>query len=701
MKKQLTVALAGNPNAGKTTIFNNLTGARQHVGNYPGVTVEKKEGYVSFGQYDIKVIDLPGTYSLTSFSLEEVVARNVLLDEEIDVVVNVVDATNLERNLYLTAQLKELGQPLVVALNMMDMAKAKGIDYDHVLLSQLLGDRVLPVVGTKNQGINELLDAIIMTAEGKSGLLEKLMRYSDIIENQIQSLEELIPSNLYIDRALSDKRRNVLQRWFAIKLLEKDKDILTLMKGQDSYKEIIQQLESSRQVLEQAGQELEMAMVEGRYAYVRGACRESQRLTLVEHIDITEKIDNILLHRVLGLPIFLGLMWVLFQLTFTLGALPMEWIDAGFKLVGDMISSLMPDGLLKSLLIDGIIGGVGGVMVFLPNILLLFLGIAFLEGTGYMARAAFVMDKLMHKVGLHGKSFIPMIIGFGCTVPALMATRTLENNRDRLVTMLVVPLMSCGARLPVYTLFIAAFFNKNVAGTILFSIYLVGIILAVLMAKVLRTVVLPGDSEPFVMELPAYRLPTFRSIMLQMWEKAWLYMKKAGTIILMVSIIMWTLFTFPQTDTKGQPFETQSQQLSHSYAAKLGHLIEPVIKPLGFDWKTGVALVAGFAAKEVVVSTLGTIYSLEDVEAVANEEETAVAAFAQRAKDQSGYNPLVAYVLMLFVLIYVPCLATLATLRRESNSWKWPTFLAGYTLSLAWIVSFIIYRAGILLGIGI
>ena len=465
---------------------------------------------------------------------------------------------------------------------------------------------------------------------------------------------------------------------------------------------ILDQLKQSRQrIKSKLGDDLEMSLIEDRYAFIRGVYREACQSRLIDKESITEKIDNVLLNRVFGIPLFLGMMWLLFQLTFTLGTPPMEWIEAGVSSLGGWLNEQMSEGLLRSLLVDGIVAGVGGVIVFLPNILLLFLGIAFLESTGYMARAAFVMDQVMHKAGLHGKSFVPMLIGFGCTVPALMASRTLENPRDRLVTMLVTPLMSCGARLPVYTLLIGAFFAPRAAGNILFSLYLVGIILAIIMARVFRTWLLPGETEPFVMELPIYRLPTLKSVLIHMWERAWLYLKKAGTIILALSIVMWGLFTFPTVDKSGQEFENATAQVENSYAGRMGKVIGPVLRPLGFDWKTGVALVAGLGAKEIVVSTLGTLYSIEDEEALAGEEEPAVKSFAQRAREQSGYTPLVAYVLMLFTLIYVPCLAAVAVMKRETNSWKWPAFTVGYTVALAWVVSFLVYRCGLLLGIGV
>jgi len=697
MSGMITIALAGNPNAGKTTIFNNLTGSHQHVGNYPGVTVEKKEGKVRFRDYQITVIDLPGTYSLTAYSPEEVVARNVLLEEDIDIVVNIVDATNIERNLILTTQLMELGAPLVIALNMVDMSLEQGISIDLQLFSQLLGVQVVPVVGRKNTGTTELLEAVVRNFEERTGLPEKYLRYSEDIETQLREIANTLPEELYKNK----KRSESLQRWISIKLLENDRDVVKRIEAASQSGIIMEQVKKSRSMLQQKyGQEPEMTIVEGRYAFVRGACREAVSLPAVERVTTTDKIDRFILHRVLGLPVFLVIMWLLFQMTFTLGTPPMEWIDAGITRLGEYLGRLLPDGLLKSLLIDGVIGGVGGVIVFLPNIMFLFLGISFLEATGYMARAAFVTDKMMHVVGLHGKSFIPLILGFGCSIPAIMATRTLENARDRLATILIIPLMSCGARLPVYTLLTAAFFDKKIAGNILFSVYLAGIILAMIMAKLFRTLLLPGQSEPFVMELPAYRLPTLKSVVIQMWIRAWHYLMKAGTVILAASVIIWTLFTFPLYGPHGMPHPDPNSRMEQSYAGKIGRLIEPVIKPLGFDWKTGIALLAGFSAKEVVVSTLGTLYSIEDIESLKEGEENAAASFAERVKEQSGYTPLVAYVLMLFVLLYVPCLATVVIVYRETNSWKWPLFLVLYTLVLAWVISFAVYRTGLLLQIG-
>lgn len=710
-EKRIVIALAGNPNSGKTTIFNNLTGARQHVGNYPGVTVEKKEGWLKHRGFEIEVIDLPGTYGLSAYSPDEVVARNAIVNDKPDLVVNIADASNLERSLYLNTQLKELEVPIVLVLNMADVAEKNGIAINYELMSQLLGMPVVRAVGTRNEGATEILDAVVNAFTGEDKPSERILRYRPEIEEEVNSLLELPFTGKQAGSSSSSEAAaaagnldgilNYPLRWTIIKLLEKDRELTRKLENDTEGKALLEKIEQSRQrITDKTGDDPEMSLVEDRYAFIRGVCREASQITVISKQSLTEKIDNILLNRALGIPLFLGMMWLLFQLTFTLGTPPMEWIEAGFTALGGWLNEVMAEGLLRSLLVDGIIAGVGGVIVFLPNIILLFLGIAFLESTGYMARAAFVMDKVMHQAGLHGKSFVPMLIGFGCTVPALMASRTLENPRDRLVTMLVTPLMSCGARLPVYTLLIGAFFAPQIAGNILFSLYIIGIVLAIIMARVFRTWLLPGESEPFVMELPIYRLPTLKSVLIHMWERAWLYLKKAGTIILALSIVMWGLFTFPTVDKDGHEFETAVEQVESSYAGRMGKVIEPVLRPLGFDWKTGVALVAGLGAKEIVVSTLGTLYSIEDEEALAEEEEPVVKSFAQRAREQSGYTPLVAYVLMLFTLIYVPCLPVIAVMKRETNGWKWPLFTMGYTISLAWVVCFLVYQGGLLLGIG-
>lgn len=697
--KKITIVLAGNPNSGKTTIFNYLTGARQHVGNYPGVTVEKREGKKNYQDYEFTIIDLPGIYSLTAYSPDEVVSRQVLLEEEIDIIINIVDATNLERHFGLTVQLKELGLPLVVGLNMMDLAEEGNFKINHDLLSKLLGHPVIPVVGTKNKGIDQLLDAAINIKEGRAGFSERLISYQSGVENEINHVKNLLPDTSSNKNLSRKDQQETINRWMAVKLLENDPEVISQMKRIPQSDALLAQVVKSRHALqEQFGEDPELLLLDSRYAFARGAVREGVVFPGEDRATLTERIDSIVLNRVLGLPIFLIAMWLLFQLTFTLGELPMGWLEKGVSLLATGVGNMLPDGLAKSLIVDGIIGGVGGVVIFLPNILLLFLGITFLEATGYMARAAFVMDKLMHNMGLHGKSFIPMVLGFGCSIPAIMATRTLENPRDRLVTILVVPLMSCGARLPVYILLAGAFFSSGMAGNVIFSIYLIGILLAVLMAKLFRTWLFPGPSEPFVMELPVYRMPVWRSVLLQVWERAVLYIKKAGTVILAASVLMWALFTFPLVE-KGTALDP-AEQMEQSFAGHIGHAVEPLIEPIGFDWKNGVALLAGFAAKEIVVSTMGTLYSLESDDSIEMEGEAFQSGFAQRVKEQSGFTPLTAYVLMLFILVYIPCLSTVAVVYRETNGWRWPLFLVGYTLVLAWSLSFLVYRGGLLLGLG-
>lgn len=712
MRKKLTVALAGNPNTGKTTIFNALTGTHQHVGNYPGVTVEKKTGETEYDDYDIEIIDLPGTYSLSAYSPDEVVARNSLLYDKIDVVVNVVDASNAERNLNLTAQLLELGLPMVVALNVLDLAADRGIHYNYELMAKLIGAPVVPMIGVQGEGTRELLHAVVCLHEGKavvgsnaisacSGncsscakkagtpLKMKTVRYGDDIERKTEEIMASLDNSM-LPVNIEETRKPVILRWLALKLLENDPEIIKMLQESGSGTDALKKAETARNFLAQhLGSDSEMLIVEGRFAFSRGIYKEAATVISPERQSRTDFIDKIVLNRFLGLPIFLGLMWLLFQLTFTLGSPFAEVMEKGVSLLGSYVGSLMHEGLLRSLIVDGIIGGVGGVIIFLPTILLLFLGISFLEATGYMSRAAFVTDKFMHRIGLHGKSFIPMLLGFGCSIPGIMATRTLENERDRLTTIMVVPLMSCGARLPVYTLLAAAFFSPGMAPNILFAIYITGVVLAIIMAKIFRQFVLTGPPEPFVMELPAYRLPTLNSVLMHMWERAWLYLKKAGTVILAASIIVWIIFTFPAKAPDGSEFANTHDQLIHSYASDIGRIVEPVIEPLGFDWKAGVALLAGVSAKEVIVSTMATVYSIEGDPS---------SGMLQTIRDHSGFTPLSAFTYMLFILIYTPCLATLAVVKRETNGWKWPIFMAFYTLALAWVISFLFYHTGLLLG---
>ncbi len=735
MKPKIVVALAGNPNSGKTTIFNELTGARQHVGNYPGVTVESKEGFCRHGNVELQVVDLPGTYSLTAYSAEELVARNFIIEGKPDVVVDIIDTSNLERNLYLAVQLMELGVPLILVFNMSDMAKARGYDLDIEKLSGFFGAHIVQTVGHKGVGMKELLDTIILTVaedEKKApgnrncppsetlssrasirGISHMVaVNYGREIEEEISKIETLLRAN----GAGSEKYE---MRWLAMKLLENDKE----MRARIVSPTINEQIEASIAHIEKVlGEPADTVIAGARYGFISGACQEAVRSTIEIRHTISDRIDSIITNRVLGIPVFLGLMYLVFHLTFTLGDPLMGWIENLFGWLGGTIEGWWPAGsesLLKSLLIDGIIGGVGGVVVFLPNILLLFLAIAVLEDSGYMARAAFIMDRVMHKIGLHGKSFIPMLIGFGCSVPAIMATRMLENRRDRLVTMMVTPLMSCGARLPIYALIIPAFFPQAWHAPMLWIIYLIGILLAVASAKLLRITILKGESVPFVMELPPYRIPTIKGVMIHMWERGWLYLKKAGTIILGISILLWAMTTFPGLpDNQAARFEGERQAIQagsmgeeeraeglisidneeaeaallSSIAGRVGHAMEPALKPMGFDWKIGTALIGAFAAKEVFVAQLGIVYSVGEAD---EESETL------RDKLKSTYTPLVGFCIMLFCLISAPCMATIAVTKRESNSWNWALFQLGGLTLLAYIITVVVFQVGTLFKIGI
>ena len=684
--REIVVALAGNPNSGKTTVFNNLTGGRQHVGNYPGVTVERKEGTCRHGEVRMRVIDLPGTYSLTAYSSEEVVARDFIIDEKPDVVVDIIDSTNLERSLYLSVQLMELGVPLVLAFNMSDAARALGHVFDIGVLSGLLGAPIVQTVGHRNLGMDELLDAVVATAQTGHSRMSAVIDYGSEIEEELGQIQDLV-----VRAGLLEGRYD--PRWLAVKALENDTEVL----GRIDSPALDGQLEKSVSRLQAIlGEHPETAMAGRRYGYISGACQEAVRSTIEFRHTMSDRIDDVVTHRVLGLPIFMGFMYLVFHLTFTLGDAPMGWIEQGFGWLGNVIGGWwLPgsDSALKSLLVDGIIGGVGGVIVFLPNILLLFLAIAVLEDSGYMARAAFIMDRVMHKIGLHGKSFIPMVIGFGCSVPAIMATRSLENRRDRLTTMLVIPLMSCGARLPIYALIIPAFFPEQWHGPMLWIIYVIGISLAVLIARLLRGTLLKGESVPLVMELPPYRMPTLKGVLIHMWERGWLYLRKAGTIILGISIVLWAMTSYPKPDepTRSGPAQ-QADELSYSVAGRIGHAMAPVLKPMGFDWRIGTALIGAFAAKEVFVAQMGIVYAVGE----ADEESPEL-----RDQLRANYSPLVAFCIMLFCLIGAPCMATIAITRRESNSWGWALFQWGGLTVVAYVLTVAVYQVGTVLSIGV
>ncbi|MHC4130976.1 MAG: ferrous iron transport protein B [Planctomycetota bacterium] len=683
MAKKITVAIAGNPNSGKTSIFNMLTGTRQHVGNYPGVTVEKKEGFCRFKDYEITFVDLPGTYSLTAYSTEELLARNFIIEEHPDVVIDIVDCSNIERNLYLATQLIEMNAPLVLAFNMSDIAKRKGLVFDLEQLSQLLEAPITPTVGNKGRGKQELLDAIIQTAEHGKKKRKHIMQYGEEIEEELAKIESVIEDK---ERELTEKYGC---RWLAIKLLEQDSDVTTKIKEQRIHQVVAESIDHLKTIFRD---EPEFVIADKRYGLISGACQETIKTTVEIRHSKSDMIDTVFTNRYLGLPIFLLLMYFVFQLTFMIGEYPMNWLEQFFEWSAGVVSSFWPEGSespLKSLLVDGVIGGVGGVLVFLPNILLLFSAIAFLEDTGYMARAAFIMDRIMHKIGLHGKSFIPMLIGFGCSVPAIMATRILENRRNRLTTIMVIPLMSCGARLTIYALIIPAFFPAQWRGPMLWLIYLAGILLAVVCIKILRLTIFRGETTPFVMELPPYRMPTFKAVVLHTWRRGWMYLKKAGTVILLISVILWVAMSYPKLPAEAKEGLTEKQarqtELAHSVIGRVGRFIEPGIRPLGFDWKIGTALIGATAAKEVFVSQLGIVYAVSGGE---EQEQTL------RQQLQANYSPLVGFCICLFCLVYAPCIVTVIMTRQETGRWGWAMLqFFGLTVT-AYVLTLAVYQVG-------
>ena len=829
MSETITIALAGNPNSGKTTIFNELTGLRQHVGNYAGVTVEKVTGRCRHDGVDFDIVDLPGTYSLTAYSMEERVARRFIVADRPRVVVDIVDASNLERNLYLATQLMELGVGLVLALNMSDVARARGVEFDLPRLSVLLGVPIVQTVGNRGIGLDEMMDAALAVARSEQKAQPRQVNYGPEIEEEIAKVAAAIDSD-------GPAPAGYTARWLAIKLLENDSEVRELVHSPGAARQVEA---SARHLWTIFGDSPELVIAGRRYAFISGACQETVRSTVEARHTLSDRIDTVLTHSIAGVPIFLGMMYAVFYLTFRLGEYPTGWLEKLFAWAGGAISGLWPassDSMLRSLLVDGVIGGVGGVAAFLPNIMLLFLGIALLEDSGYMARAAFLMDRLMHRIGLHGKSFVPMLIGFGCSVPAILATRTLDSRRDRLTTMLVVPLMSCGARLTIYALLIPAFFPRKWQAPVLWLVYLIGIALAVGLAKLLRATILRGEAPPFVIELPLYRLPTLRSLVIHMWDRSWMYLRKAGTVILGISILLWAMTSFPRKaagdrdyaaetgraqaemlaglesvgESLGLPDDgdalaralapelvaarqsstapgataesapagadadaapaarigafaraaegldkihqrwdaalaeasrrggsaevaaiehartdamdrlasadrkafdaarryrddirpayerrmahirdsRRAEQLAYTIAGRVGHAMEPVLRPLGFDWRIGTALIGALAAKEVFVAQMGILFAVGDQDAGAE---------TLRARLSQAYTPLEAFCLMLFCLISAPCAATIVCTWKESGSIKWAALqLAGLTV-LAYVVTMAVYQAGRLL----
>lgn len=713
-RRTINVALVGNPNCGKTSLFNIASGAHEHVGNYSGVTVDAKEGFFDFQGYHFRIVDLPGTYSLSAYTPEEIYVRKHIIDETPDVIINVVDASNLERNFYLTTQLIDMNVRMVIALNMYDELEASGNKLDYLKLSQLFGVPMVPTVCRKGEGVDKLFHVIIGIYEGSDFLTQKkaeirtevledlrdwhetyvpdhkfgshseeehirprgIFRHIHInhgpeLERSIQAVKKLISVNEQI-------RHKYSTRFLAIKLLEDDKDIELFVETLPNGGEILALRDKEVQrIYNVMNEDSEQAITDAKYGFITGALKETFTDNHMEKEQTTRVIDSIVTHRIWGYPIFFLFLYIMFEGTFVLGDYPMQGIEWLVDQLGNLIRNNMAEGPLKDMLVDGIIGGVGGVIVFLPNILILYFFISVMEDSGYMARAAFIMDKIMHRMGLHGKSFIPLIMGFGCNVPAIMASRTIEDRKCRLITMLVNPLMSCSARLPIYLVMVGAFF-PNQASFVLLCIYATGIILAVLMARLFSKFLVKGDDAPFVMELPPYRMPTTKSILRHTWEKGAQYLKKMGGIIMIASIIIWFLGYYPQHDA----YETVAEQQENSYIGQIGKAAEPVIEPLGFDWKLGIGLISGVGAKELVVSTLGVLYT--------NEEDVENVNLSNRIP----ITPLAALAYMLFVLIYFPCIATLAAIKQESGSWKWALFAAGYTTVLAWCIAFVVYQLG-------
>lgn len=714
-RRTINVALVGNPNCGKTSLFNVASGSHEHVGNYSGVTVDAKEGHFDFQGSHFRLVDLPGTYSLSAYSPEELYVRKHIIDETPDVIINVVDAGNLERNLYLTAQLIDMNVRMVVALNMYDALLHSGNTLDHKKLGQLFGVPIVPTVSRTGKGIDNLFHVIIGLYEGADFIGQKEEIQDEAMREYREWHDKYVPDHKYgshdeethdfdgksyirhihinhgpeLERSIDAvkevicKNENIRYkystRFLAIKLLENDKDIeqrviSTLPNGEEVIR--VRDKEAERIRLSM-NEDSEQAITDAKYGFITGALKETYTEKNQNTEMFTRIVDSIVTHKIWGFPIFFVFLYLMFECTFVFGEYPKGWIEWLVEQIASLAETFMPAGPLKDLIVDGIIGGVGGVIVFLPNILLLYIFISFMEDSGYMARAAFIMDKIMHKMGLHGKSFIPLIMGFGCNVPAIMASRIIESRKSRLVTILINPLISCSARLPIYLVMIGAFFPSK-ASLVLLSIYVTGILLAVLMARIFSRFIVRGDDAPFVMELPPYRMPTAKSVLRHTWEKGAQYLKKMGGIIMIASVIIWFLGYYPNHDA----YSTTAEQQENSYIGQIGKAIEPVIEPLGFDWKMGIGILSGIGAKELVVSTLGVLYTNDDdIESV-------------DLADRIPITPLVAYGYMLFVLIYFPCIATVAAIKNESGSWKWAAFTICYTTLLAWIVAFLVHQVG-------
>ena len=694
-RRTINVALVGNPNCGKTSLFNYASGAHGHVGNYSGVTVDASEAHASMFGYEFNLVDLPGTYSLSCYSPEELYVRKHLTEQTPDVVINVIDASNLERNLYLTTQLVDMNVRMVCALNMYDEFERRGDQINIPTLSTLFGMPMIPTSFKNGMGVKDLFKAVIQVYENTSKTTRHLhINYGHEIEDGIAHIQKYLKADEHI-------RQRYSTRYLAIKMLENDSHIIDYveqhMAGEDRPEERKQlmaaRVKAAARVLEETTTDAETAIMDAKYGFINGALKEAGFKTgsKEDTYKTTHRIDWLLSHKYLGFPIFFLMLYIMFEVTFSLGQYPMDWIEEAVAWIGDQISETMPDGPLKAMLVDGVVGGVGSVIVFLPQILILYFFISLMEDSGYMARAAFIMDKLMHKMGLHGKSFIPLIMGFGCNVPAIMATRTIESRRSRIITMMILPFMSCSARLPIYILIAGTFFSLQYRSWVLLSLYAVGILVAVIVSKIFSSLVIKGEDTPFVMELPPYRWPTPKAIWRHTWEKGKEYLKKMGGIILVASIIVWALGYFPHNEEL-----TREQQQEQSYIGRMGKTIEPIFMPQGFNWKLDVSLLAGVGAKEIVASTIGVLYSGDDSfgDDDSFSDDTEKYTHLRQIMINEGITPLIAYAYLIFILLYFPCIATVAAIKSETGSWRWAVFAAVYTTAVAWIASALVFQIG-------
>ena len=695
--KKVKICLAGNPNCGKSSLFNNITGLRQHVGNYPGVTVEKKEAFVTKNGYELQIIDLPGIYGLSASSEDEIVARNVLIEEKPELVIDVVDSSNLERNLYLYAQLSELKIPVIIAMNMTDILENKGQKIDYKKLEEKYNVIAVPIVASKNKGAEELLKVVTDVLSKKKAVKPVSIDYGEEINKEKDSICQLISEDLNL----------VLKypvNFLAVELIKKESYALDKIKTAKNSSAIIEHVEkSNKRIFALHNENLEAVFADKIYDWIKIVVSDVLSKSKAAKKDFSETIDKIVLNKIWSVPIFLLVMYIIFKFAFTVSEPIVGWFEAGIEWLSNFATSIIPEGIFQSLIVDGIIAGVGGVLGFFPQIICMFFAIVFFEDTGYMARAVFIMDRVMRKFGLHGKSFASLLIATnGCAVPAMMASRTIDNPKDRIITLLVTPFMICGAKLPIFALFIAAFFSKNStqAANTMFIFYALSVVIALFSAWVFKKTLFKGEPGYFVMELPPYRIPTIKGLLLKMWERGWLYIKKAGTIILLMSVLIWAGLTFPKVNEEAlgevSEEEVAAAQMDQSYIGRLGHFIEPIIKPIGFDGKMGIALIAGLAAKEVVVSTLGTIYSMGETDV---EDDEAVNSLADKIASDPDWSPLKSVAFLMFCLIYVPCIVAIVVFYREAGSrLKWLIILFAWTTVLGYLLSFIVYQGGKLLG---